>query len=98
MRLSSPPESVEQLLRALYEGTASDVPWVDHNGAAWEMGELAYDEEADEYVPYRALLLTRASDRTRALTRQAACAVHDTADRLLALLDSCERTTKEREP
>lgn len=91
MRLSTSPEAIEQLLRALYEGTASDNPWVDHNGAAWEMEELSYDEEADTFVPYSARLLTRASPRTRALTREAALAVRAAADRLLALLDGDAR-------
>jgi hypothetical protein len=83
-------QAVEMLLRALYEGTASDGPWVGHNGAAWEMAELAYDEERDEYIPYHALLLTRASSRTRTLTRQAALAVRGAADCLLALLERCD--------
>ena len=86
MRTAPPPQAVEMLLRALYEGTASDGPWVTHNGAAWEMGELAYDEDADASVSYHTLLLTRASGRTRALTRQAALAVRDAADGVRALL------------
>ena len=90
MRTATPTEAIEQLLRALFEGTASDGPWVDHNGAAWEMGEMAYDEERDEYVPYRTLLVTRASERTQALTWEAARAVRAAAEGVLALLGERE--------
>ena len=87
MRTAPPTQAVEMLLRALYEGTASDRPWVAHNGAAWEMGDMAYDEERDEYIPYRALLMTRASERTRALTCEAVRAVRAAAEGVLALLE-----------
>jgi hypothetical protein len=75
------------LLRALYEGTASDGPWIAHNGAAWEMQDLAYDEGRDAWTPYRVLLRTRASDHIRALTRETAQAVRQAAERVLAALD-----------
>ena len=91
MRTAPPTQAVEMLLRALYEGTASDGPWVAHNGVAWEMGDMAYDEERDEVMPYRILLLTRASERTRALTCEAARAVREAAEGLLALLEGQDR-------
>jgi hypothetical protein len=87
IRTAPPNQAVEMLLRALYEGTASDGPWVAHNGAAWEMGDMAYDEEQDEHIPYCTLLVTRASERTRALTVEAARAVRAAAEALLALLE-----------
>jgi len=68
MRNTTPTQSIEKLLRALFEGTASDGPWVEHNGIAWEMEELAYHEPLDMVVPYQYLLLTLASDQTRAAT------------------------------
>ena len=98
MRNATETESVEMLLGALFEGTASDGPWVEHNGTAWEMEELAYHEQMDIIVPYQYLLLTLASDETRAVTRQAAQAVRDAADRLLALLDTYERAAAGEHP
>jgi hypothetical protein len=98
MRNATETESVEMLLGALFEGTASDGPWVEHNGAAWEMEELAYHEQMDIIVPYQYLLLTLASDETRAVTRQAAQAVRDAADRSLALLDTYERAVAGEHP
>jgi len=68
MRLAIPTQAVEMLLRALYEGTASDGPWVAHNGVAWEMEELACDEAVDGPLAYQTTLVTLAGDRTRALT------------------------------
>ena len=98
MRNTTPTQSVEKLLRALFEGTASDGPWVEHNGVAWEMEELAYDEPLDMVVPYQYLLLTLASDKTRTVTRQTVQAVRDAADRLLALLETYERATAGEHP
>ena len=98
MRTTPATQSVEMLLRALFEGTASDGPWVEHNGVAWEMEELAYHEPLDMLVPYQYLLLTLASDRARALTRQAAQAVRGAADQLLALLDTYERAAAGAHP
>jgi hypothetical protein len=88
MRLATPAQAVEMLLRALYEGTASDYPWVAHNGVAWDMEELACDEAADGPLAYQTALLTLADDRARALTRETAQVVRDAADRLLMLLDT----------
>jgi hypothetical protein len=34
MRKGGACESVEMLLRAVFEGTASDGPWVEHSGTA----------------------------------------------------------------
>ena len=98
MRNTTPTQSVEKLLRALFEGTASDGPWVEHNGIAWEMEELAYHEPLDMVVPYQYLLLTLASDQARAATRQAAQAVRDAADRLLALLETYEQAAAGEHP
>jgi hypothetical protein len=98
MRNTTPTQSVEKLLRALYEGTASDGPWVEHNGIAWEMEELAYHEPLDMVVPYQYLLLTLASDQARAGTRQAAQAVRDAADRLLALLETYQQAAAGEHP
>ncbi|HEC34864.1 MAG TPA: hypothetical protein ENI37_09195 [Chloroflexi bacterium] len=91
MPLATPTQAIEMLLRALYEGTASDGPWVAHNGVAWEMAELACQEGVDGPLAYQTVLVTLADDRTKALTRQAAQAVRSAADRLLVLLDGCER-------
>ena len=88
MRNATPTQAVEMLLRALFEGTASDGPWVEHNGIACEMEELAYNEPLDMLVPYQYLLLTLASDETRAVTRQSAQAVRAAADRLMATTSS----------
>jgi len=98
MRTTPETQAVEMLLRALFEGTASDGPWVEHNGVAWEMEELAYHEPLDMLVPYPYMLLTLASDRARALTRQAAQAVRGAADQLLALLDIYERAAGGEHP
>jgi hypothetical protein len=98
MRNTTPTQSVEKLLRALFEGTASDGPWVEHNGIAWEMEELAYHEPLDMVVPYQYLLLTLASDQARAGTRQAAQAVRDAADRLLALLETYQQAAAGEHP
>jgi hypothetical protein len=98
MRNTTPTQSVEKLLRALYEGTASDGPWVEHNGIAWEMEELAYHEPLDMVVPYQYLLLTLASDQARAGTRQAAQAVRDAAERLLALLETYQQAAAGEHP
>ena len=91
MRTSPPTQATEQLLRALYEGTASDGPWVEHNGVAWEMEELAEGGDWDLPLSYQSLLLTLASDRARALTRQAVEAVRGATDQVLALLDLYEQ-------
>ncbi|TEU17160.1 MAG: hypothetical protein E3J21_09095 [Anaerolineales bacterium] len=98
MRNATPTQSVEKLLRALFEGTASDGPWVAHNGIAWEMEELAYHEPLDMLVPYQYLLLTLASDEARAATRQTAQAVRAAADRLLALLETYEQAAAGEHP
>jgi hypothetical protein len=98
MRNTTPTQSVEKLLRALFEGTASDGPWVEHNGIAWEMEELAYHEPLDMVVPYQYLLLTLASDQARAGTRQTAQAVRDAAERLLALLETYEQAATGEHP
>ena len=98
MRNTTETQAVEKLLRVLYEGTASDGPWVEHNGIAWEMEELAYHEPLDMVVPYQYLLLTLASDRTRAGTRQTAQAVRDAAERLLALLETYEQAAAGEHP
>jgi len=83
---------------AVREGTASDGPSVDHNGVAWEMEELAYHEPLDMVVPYQYLLLTLASDQARAGTRQAAQAVRDAAERLLALLETYQQAAAGEHP
>ena len=62
------------------------------------MGDLAYDEGQDAFVPYHDLLCTRASAQTRDLTRQAALAVCRAADRLLALLEAAHSHPKEAVP
>jgi hypothetical protein len=98
MRNTTPTQSVEKLLRALFEGTASDGPWVEHNGIAWEMEELAYHKPLDMVVPYQYLLLTLASDQARAGTRQAAQAVRDAADQLLALLETYQQAAAGEHP
>jgi hypothetical protein len=98
MRNTTPTQAVEKLLRALFEGTASDGPWVEHNGIAWEMEELAYHEPLDIVVPYQYLLLTLASDKARAATRQAAQAVREAADRLLALLETYQQAAVGEHP
>jgi hypothetical protein len=98
MRNTTPTQAVEMLLRALFEGTASDGPWVEHNGIAWEMEELAYHEPLDMAVPYQYLLLTLASDEARAATRQTLQAVRQAADLLLALLEVYERAAAGEHP
>ena len=91
MRNATPTQSVEKLLRALFECTASDGPWVEHNGIAWEMEELACDESVDRPLAYQTALVTLASDRARALTRQTVQVVQKTAQHILALLDAHEQ-------
>ena len=91
MRNATPTQAVETLLRALFEGTASDGPWVEHNGIAWEMEELACDESVDGPLAYQTALVTLASDRARALTRQTVQVVQKTAQRVLAFLDTYEK-------
>jgi hypothetical protein len=86
------------LLRALYEGTASDYPWVAHNGVAWEMEELTCDGSLDVPLAYQTALLTRADERTRALTRETLLAVRAAADCALTMLDNCERANLPRRP
>jgi len=98
MRTTTPTQAVERLLRALFEGTASDGPWVEHNGVAWEMEELAYHEPLDMTVPYQYLLLTLASDEARAATRQTAQTVRQAADLLLALLETYEQAAAGEHP
>jgi hypothetical protein len=88
MRTATPTQAVEMLLRALYEGTASDYPWIGHNGVAWQMEELTCDGTIDAPLAYQTALLTLADERARELTRQAALAVRAAADRLLALLET----------
>jgi hypothetical protein len=91
MRTATPTQAVEKLLRALFEGTASDGPWVEHNGVAWEMEELACDESVDGPLAYQTALVTLASDRTRALTRHTVQVVQKTAQHVLALLDNYDQ-------
>jgi hypothetical protein len=88
MRLATPAQAIEMLLRAFYEGTASDGPWVAHNGVAWDMEESACDEAAGGPLTYQTALLTLADGRARALTRETAQVVRDAADQLLTLLDT----------
>jgi hypothetical protein len=90
MRTATPTQAIEMLLRALYEGTASDGPWVAHNGVAWKMEELACEESVDGPLAYQRALLTLADNRARDLTRQTIHVVRDTAQRILALLETCE--------
>jgi hypothetical protein len=78
MRNATPTQSVEKLLRALFEGTASDGPWVEHNGIAWEMEELACDESVDGPLAYQTALVT-------------VQVVQKTAQHVLALLDAHEQ-------
>ncbi len=87
MRKTPDTEAVEMLLRALYEGTASDCPWVRNWSVAGEMEELAYHRATDALVPYQYLLITLASDQTRDVTRRTARAVRRAADHVLELLD-----------
>ena len=61
-----------------------------HNGVAWEMEELACEESVDGPLAYQRALLTLADDQTRELTRQTIHVVRDTAQRILALLETCE--------
>jgi hypothetical protein len=91
MRTATPTQSIEKLLRALYEGTASDGPWVAHNGVAWEMEELACDESVDGPLAYQTALVTLASDRARALTRETIHVVDSTVHCVLALLETYEQ-------
>ena len=102
MRTTPPTQAVEKLLRALFEGTASDGPWVAHNGVAWEMEELACEESVDGPLAYQTALVTLASDRARTLTRQTVQVVQKTAQRVLAFLDTYEQahpqTTRKGKP
>lgn len=91
MRDISDSQTVEMLLRALYEGTTTDPPWVRNWDAAGEMEVLAHDTDQVRPVPYQYLLISLASDRTRAVTRDTAEAVRDAANLLLALLDRFDR-------
>ena len=95
MRDVSASEAVEMLLRALYEGTTSDPPWVRDWGAAGEMEVLAYDTDQVRPVPYQYLLVSLASDATREVTRETAEAVRQAANHLLGLLDRFERAQDE---
>ena len=97
MRNTTPTQAIEMLLRALFEGTASDGPWVEHNGVAWEMEELACDESVAGPLAYQTALVTSASDRTRTLTRQTAQVVQKTAQHVLALLDAYEQAHAQAE-
>ena len=96
MRTATPTQAIEMLLRALYEGTASDYPWIAHNGVAWEMEEWACDESVDGPLAYQRALLTLADSRTRALTRETVKAVQVAAQRVLTLLESCEEEKYDR--
>ncbi len=87
MRNTTPTQAIEMLLRALYEGTASDYPWVGHNSVAWEMEELTCDGTVNAPLAYQTALLTLADDRVCDLTRQTLLAVRATADRALAMLE-----------
>lgn len=98
MRNTTPTQSVEMLLRALFEGTEADTPWVNNRSVELEMEALAYHEALDMPVPYQYLLLTLSTDETRAVTREAAQAARDAADRLLALLKVYERATNREHP
>jgi hypothetical protein len=93
VRNTTPSQSVEMLLRALYEGTASDGPWVAHNGVAWDMEELTCDGTTNAPLAYQTALLTRADERARTLTRQALLVVQAAAARAVAMLDTCERNS-----
>lgn len=95
MRHATDTEAVEMLLRALFEGTASDNPWVDDRAVEWEMEELVYHKPFDMLVPYQYLLLTLASQKARAVTCHTTQMVRTAADRLLALLDIYERAAGE---
>jgi len=97
MRTAPLAQSIELLLRAMYEGTASDEPWVRHNGVAWEMQDLACADGRCDTLPYQGLLFTAASPRVRALTRETAAAVRYAAEAVLTLLDLCEHTISARE-
>jgi hypothetical protein len=88
MRTATPTQAVEMLLRALYEGTASDYPWVGHNGVAWEMEELTCGGTADTPLAYQTALLTLADERARELTRETLLAVDAAVHRVLALLET----------
>lgn len=87
MRNASQIDAVEMLLCALYEGTASHGPWVCDHEVEQELGDLSYDKPLDVIVPYQYALLTLASARACATTREATLAVRSAADTLLALLD-----------
>jgi hypothetical protein len=90
MRDVAESEAVEVLLRALYEGSASDGPWVRNWRVAGEMEELVYHKGLDTLIPHQYVLITLASDETRAVTRRTIQALRRAADRLLRLLDRYE--------
>lgn len=98
MRTANPPQAVETLLRALFEGTRTTGPWVDHRPSELEMAAVAPHDPLDLVVPYQYLLLTLVGDETRAMTRQAAEAVRAAAKRLLALLDLYRRAVAGPDP
>ena len=91
MRTVTRTEAAEMLLRALYEGTASDGPWVHHNGVAWAMEELACDDSLDPQAPYLVALLTQADDRARRHTIETLHVVERAAQCLLDLLEERAR-------
>ncbi len=86
MRLATPFQAVEMLLRALYEGTASDGPWVAHNGVAWEMEEVACSGSIGAPPDYLTALLTCADGRICKVTCQTLLVVRAAADLALAML------------
>jgi hypothetical protein len=98
MRTTTETKAVEMLLRALFEGTESDDPWIGHRGVIQEMEELAYHQALDMEIPYQYLLLTLASDEARDATRQAVQAVRAAAGQLLTLLDIYERAAQGDHP
>ena len=87
MRTSDPTAAIEMLLRALYEGTASDLPWVAHNGVAWTKEELACQPWPEPAFPYQDALTRCADAQIYTLTRETTRVVRDAADQLLILLD-----------
>jgi hypothetical protein len=98
MHTTTETKAVEMLLRALFEGTESDDPWIGHRGVIQEMEELAYHQALDMEIPYQYLLLTLASDEARDATHQAVQAVHAAASQLLTLLDIYERAAQGDHP
>jgi len=98
MHTTTATKTVEMLLRALFEGTESDDPWIGHRGVVQEMEELAYHQALDMEIPYQYLLLTLASDEARAATHQTVQAVREAADRLLALLETYQQAAAGEHP